>query len=91
MEPIIRSETVGNALVRCARCGRRLKHPKFVGGVPYGSTCVKKILREIIHANPGKGMTMKQAEGFLGQVHESEGDTGLVVTEILKAEKQTLK
>jgi hypothetical protein len=65
--------------VKCARCGRRLKHPKFVGGVPYGSVCVKKILKGIVLANPG--MSLKDAEGFLGQTNESKGDTMVVVTE----------
>jgi hypothetical protein len=31
------------SVVRCSRCGRVLRHPIYVDGKPYGSTCVKKI------------------------------------------------
>jgi len=29
--------------IRCSRCGKRLKHPVFINGKPYGSTCAKKV------------------------------------------------
>lgn len=30
-------------IVHCSRCGRELKNPKYVDGIPYGCICVNKI------------------------------------------------
>jgi hypothetical protein len=30
-------------LVKCKRCNRRVKYPVYVNGLPYGSSCAKKV------------------------------------------------
>ncbi len=32
----------------CSRCGRKLKHPKWLNGNPYGKICVKKVGKETV-------------------------------------------
>jgi hypothetical protein len=36
-----RGETMSDII--CARCGKRLKNPVWIGGKPYGKTCAKNL------------------------------------------------
>ena len=30
--------------IRCSKCNKPLKHPKYIDGKPYGSICYEKVI-----------------------------------------------
>jgi len=38
-------------MVKRARCGRKLKHPRYFMGKPYGSKCYEIVLKEFRSKN----------------------------------------
>jgi len=50
--------------MRCARCGRKLKHPVWMGGKPYGRICASKVYSCVNH------FLLQEVEALKTQIRE---------------------